>query len=69
MDGYERTTELMKTAADATGKADQQFNKYADTIEYRMKELKTQWETLRVHIAGSDFFKGKNNSLPKSPLK
>lgn len=58
MDGYERTVELMETAAEAEGKADQQFAKYADTVEYRLKQLQTKWEEFKVSIANSDMWKG-----------
>jgi len=36
MDNYERTAELIDYAADAEGKADEQFAKYADTMEYKL---------------------------------
>lgn len=58
MDGYERTVELMETAAEAEGKADQQFAKYADTVEYRLKQLQTKWEEFKVSITNSDLWKG-----------
>lgn len=58
MDGYDRTVELMETAAEAEGKADQQFAKYADTVEYRLKQLQTKWEEFKVSIVGSDLWKG-----------
>lgn len=58
MDNYERTAELIDYAADAEGKADEQFAKYADTMEYKLNQLKTSWEEFRVQIADSNFFKG-----------
>lgn len=58
MDGYDRTVELMETAAEAEGKADQQFAKYADTVEYRLKQLQTKWEEFKVSITNSDLWKG-----------
>ena len=58
MDGYDRTVELMETAAEAEGKANQQFAKYADTVEYRLKQLQTKWEEFKVSIMNSDMWKG-----------
>ena len=58
MDNYERTTELMEIAAESEGKADEQFDKYADTMEYKLNQLNTKWEEFRVNILNSDVFKG-----------
>jgi hypothetical protein len=58
MDNYERTAELMELAADAEGKADEQFAKYADTMEYKLNQLKNVWEAFRVSLMDSDMFKG-----------
>ena len=65
MDNYERTAQLMEYAADAEGKADEQFAKYADTMEYKLNQLSTAWEEFRVKIANSDFFKGFIDNLTK----
>ena len=58
MDNYERTAELMELAADAEGKADEQFAKYADTMEYKINQLKNTWESFRVSLMNADLFKG-----------
>lgn len=58
MDNYERTAELIDIAAQAEGKADEQFAKYADTIEYKLSQVKTKWEEMRVNFLNSDFFGG-----------
>lgn len=58
MDNYDRTVELMSLAADAEGKADEQFAKYADTMEYRLNQLNTKWEEFRAQALDGDFFKG-----------
>lgn len=63
MDNYERTAELMGYAADAEGKADEQFAKYSDTMEYKLNQLSTKWEEFRVQLLNSDFFKGIIDSL------
>lgn len=63
MDNYDRTVELMNYAADAEGKADEQFAKYADTMEYKLNQLSTKWEEFRVQLLNSDFFKGVIDSL------
>jgi len=48
MDNYDRTVELIGYAADAEGRADEQFAKYADTMEYKLNQLSTKWEEFRV---------------------
>lgn len=63
MDNYDRTVELMELAADAEGKADEQFAKYADTMEYKLNQLNTKWEEFRVNALDSDFFKGMIDGL------
>lgn len=57
MDNYDRTVELMGYAADAEGKADEQFAKYADTMEYKLNQLQTKWEEFRVNLLNSEVFK------------
>lgn len=57
MDNYERTAELVEIAADSAGKADEQFAKYSDTIEYKLNQLLTKWEQFTVTIMNSDIFK------------
>lgn len=56
MDGYERNVELMEIAADSTGQADKQFEKYSNTMEYSLNKLATQWEKLRQSILSVDVF-------------
>ena len=58
MDNYERTAELMDIAANSEGKADEQFAKYADTMEYRLNQLSTTWQEFRINFLSSDLFKG-----------
>lgn len=57
MDNYDRTVELMNLAANAEGKADEQFAKYADTMEYKLNQLNTTWEQFRVRLMDADMFK------------
>lgn len=57
MDNYDRTVELIEMAANAEGKADEQFNKYADTMEYKLNQLGTTWEQFRVRLMDADMFK------------
>ena len=57
MEDYDRTIELIDNAANSEGKADEQFAKYADTMEYKLNQLSTKWEEFRVGIASSDLFK------------
>ena len=63
MDNYDRITELMSVAADAEGKADKQFAKYTDTMEYKLNQLSTKWEEFRVQLLNSNFFKGMMDGL------
>lgn len=58
MDNYERTAELMDIAANSEGKADEQFAKYADTMEYKLNQLSTTWQEFRINFLNSDLFKG-----------
>jgi len=53
MDNYERTIELVNTAYNSAGKSSEQFNKYQDTIEYKLNKLKNSWEQLRVSFFNS----------------
>lgn len=69
MDNYERTAELMELAADAEGKADEQFAKYADTMEYKLNQLKNVWEAFRVSLMDSDMFKGIIDGLTEALQK
>lgn len=57
MSDYDRTVELINTAYDSAGKSSEQFAKYQDTIEYKLKQLSNTWEQLRIKILDSDFFK------------
>lgn len=63
MDNYERTAELIDIAADSEGKADEQFAKAADTIEFKLNAIKTKWEEFKLSIMNSDFVKGLLNSV------
>lgn len=58
MDNYERTIELIDIAADSEGKADEQFAKAADTIEFKLNAIKTKWQELKLEIMSSGFVKG-----------
>jgi len=58
MEGYDRTVELMDTAANSAGKANQQFSKYSDTVEYRINKIKTLWEEFKVSIIDNELWKG-----------
>lgn len=67
MDDYERTLELVEVAQDSAGRSSEQFAKYQDTIEMKIKRLSNTWERFRVQIANSNIFKNvidqANNSL------
>lgn len=57
MENYDRTVELISAAEDSAGKANEQYAKYADTIENKITQLKNSWEQLKISIFDSDFFK------------
>ena len=57
MDNYKRTMELIDTAYNSAGKSTEQFNKYQDTLEYRLNKLQNTWEQFRTEFFNSDFFK------------
>lgn len=63
MDNYERTMELVEVAYGSAGKASEQFEKYQDTLQFKINKLKTEWEKFRLAIADSDFFKGLVDNL------
>lgn len=57
VDNYDRLKELIDIAADSTGKADEQFAKYADTMEYKLNQLATKWEEFRTSFINEEDFK------------
>lgn len=57
VENYDRLTELIDAADNSTGKAQEQFNKYADTVEYRLNTLSGSWETFRTKLLTSDTYK------------
>ena len=69
MDNYERTMELIDTAYNSAGKSTEQFNKYQDTLEYKINQLQNTWEQFRTEFFNSEFFKnivdGLNSLLGK----
>lgn len=59
MEDYERTLELVETAQNSTGRSDEQFAKYADTVTFKLNQLKNSWEELRVSFLNAeDYGKG-----------
>lgn len=69
MEDYGRTMELVETAQNSAGKSEEQFAKYADTLEYKVTALKNTWEQLRMSLIHADVFKnlidGANGLLGK----
>lgn len=57
MENYQRTTELINVATNSEGRADEQFAKYADTVELKLNRLKNTWEQLRISMLNSDTYK------------
>lgn len=58
MQDYDRTLELTQIAQNSAGRADEQFAKYSDTIEYQVNKLKNTWEEFRTSILDSSVLKG-----------
>lgn len=58
MENYDRTVELIDTAYDSAGRSSEQFAKYQDTVEYKLKQLSNTWEQLRTNFLSSDTYKG-----------
>jgi hypothetical protein len=58
MDNYERTVELIDIAADSEGRANEQFSKAADTIEFKLNIIKTKWEEFKLSVMDSSFVGG-----------
>ena len=65
MEDYDRVMELVNITTEAQGRADQQFAKNAESLQFKLQSLKTAWEQLRISFADSDFFKGAVDSLTK----
>lgn len=65
MEDYDRVMELVNVTTEAQGRADQQFAKNAESLQFKLQSLKTAWEQLRISFADSDFFKGAVDSLTK----
>lgn len=63
MDNYKRTIELIDTAYNSAGKSTEQFNKYQDTLEYKLNKLQNTWEQFRTDFFNSDFFKNAVDGL------
>ena len=63
MDNYKRTMELIDIAYDSAGKSTEQFNKYQDTLEYKLNKLRNTWEQFRTEFFNSDFFKNAVDGL------
>lgn len=63
MDNYKRTMELIDIAYNSAGKSTEQFNKYQDTLEYKLNKLQNTWEQFRTEFFNSDFFKNAVDGL------
>ena len=57
MENYDRTLELINAAQNSAGKANEQYSKYADTIENKVIQLQNSWEQLKISILGDELFK------------
>lgn len=57
MENYDRTMELINVTANAEGRSQKQFEKNADSVQFKLQQLKTAWEQFRLSLANSDSFK------------
>lgn len=58
MENYDRTMELVNITQDAQGRSQQQFEKNAESLSFKLQALKTSWEQLRISFLDSSFLKG-----------
>ena len=65
MENSERLHELIGVAAESEGRSTEQFAKYADTLENKIKRLSNTWEQFRVKILTSDMAKFAVDSMNK----
>lgn len=57
MSDYDRTLELQEAAYNSVGQSTTQFNKYQDTVQYKINQIKNSWERLRVSLLNQDVYK------------
>lgn len=57
----ERLHELIQIAEESAGRSQQQFDKYADTIEYKIKKIQNTWEKFRVKLLPEKVYKAALN--------
>ena len=57
MSDNERLLELIDTAYDSAGRSSEQFSKYQDTLEYRIKQISNSWEQLRTNFLDSEVYR------------
>ena len=57
LEDHDRLMELIGTATDSAGRSNQQFAKYADTINYRLSKIKNTWEQFRISLVNEKTIK------------
>ena len=57
MQNYARNTELVNTAQHAAGASTEQFNKTLESLDAKLNQLKTQWQSYTTTIFNSDLIK------------
>lgn len=57
MEDYDRVKQLVEVTQAAEGRSQEQFEKNADSIQFKLQQLKTAWEQFRLSLANSDTFK------------
>lgn len=57
MDGYDRSLEIYDETMDAAGTTQEQYNKYLESTQALIDELKVTWENLYMSVINSDWIK------------
>jgi TP901 family phage tail tape measure protein len=58
MQNYARNTELVNTAQNAAGAATEQFNKTLESLDAKLNQLRTQWQSFTTTIFDQGAIKG-----------
>lgn len=54
MEDYDRTMELVGITENSTGRSQEQFEKNAESLEFKLQELSTAWEQFRLSLTKSE---------------
>lgn len=65
MSNYDRTLELVEAANNANGAANEQYGKTLESLQSKLNNLKTSWETFLMGIANNEAIKAAIDLLTK----